>query len=100
MLRNKISNESFKNLLNDLEESIYIWQKKQKEKLNDKRFNAKTYLAGALGYKDEKILYRFLDPNDNSAAKIGIEDVEIIVMETGDITPLENYIESLKQEVR
>lgn len=90
------SRELFDDLLNDLEESIFIWQKKQKEIQNDKRFNAKKYLAQALGYKDENIVHRFLDPNNSASVKFGVEDLEKIITEIEDISPLENYLESLK----
>jgi hypothetical protein len=90
------SRELYDDLLNDLEEAIFTWQKEQKQIQNDKRFNAKKYLAQALGYKDENIVHRFLDPNNSASVKLGIEDVEKILLEINDLTPLENYLTGLK----
>lgn len=92
------TNEDYQGLLEDLEESILVWQKFVKDRNNDKRFNARKFLADKLQYKDPKILYKFLDPNDNSNAKLGVEDLQIIIETTGDITPLENYLEALKKK--
>jgi len=91
-------NEFYQALLEDLEESILVWQKYIKDRNNDKRFNARKFLADKLQYKDSKILYKFLDPNDNSNAKLGVEDLQIIIETTGDITPLENYLDALKKK--
>lgn len=92
-------NELYNVFLEELEESIIHFQKEIKAKGNDKRFNARAYLANQLGYKDERILYRFLDPNDISRAKIGLKDIELIVLHTNDITPLENFIKELKKKI-
>jgi len=91
-------NEIYEALLEDLEESILVWQKFVKSENNDKRFNARKFLADKMQYKDPKILYRFLDPNDNSNAKLGVEDLQTILQSTGDLTPLENYLEALKKK--
>lgn len=93
-------NESYNSFLEELEESIIHFQKEVKAKGNDKRFNARAYLANQLGYKDERILYRFLDPNDISRAKIGLRDIELIILNTKDITPLENFIKDLKKKIQ
>ena len=90
------SRELYDDLLNDLEEAIFVWQKEQKQIQNDRRFNAKKYLAQALGYKDENIIYKFLDPNNSASVKLGIEDLEKISIEINYLTPLENYLTGLK----
>ena len=87
-------NEAYETLLEELEESIIIWQKKVKQNGTDKRFNARAYLAEKMGYKDPKLIYRFLDVNDISRAKLGVKDVQIIADVTGDYTPFENFIKS------
>ena len=89
---------AFNQLLSELEESILIWQRKQRTGENGKFFNAKKYLAKILDYKDINIIYRFLDPNDTSLVKFGIEDVETICVTIKDFKPLENYVNNLKAE--
>jgi hypothetical protein len=98
MLGERDTNEAYITLLDELEEAILIWQKKQKEVRKDKRFSAKKFLAKKLGYKDENVIYRFLDPYDMSKAKMGIEDVQIISETINDFNPLKNFIESLETE--
>lgn len=98
MLKNFKTSQIYDELLYDVEESILKWQQKQKTIQNDKRFSAKKYLANILGYKDENILYKFLDPNNSASVKFGIEDLQKILMEIEDLTPLKNFIESLESE--
>lgn len=90
--------EFYETLINEVEEAILVWQIKQKQIQKDKKFNAKKYLGAVLGYKDEHIIYRFLDPNNSASAKFGIEDLQKILMEIEDLTPLKNFVESLELE--
>lgn len=92
--------QSYLRLIEEVDEAMMIWQKEQKAKRWDVRFNAKRYFANILGYIDENILYKFLDPNNSASVKFGIEDLEKIICEIKDFAPLENYIESLKQEFK
>lgn len=95
-----IHSDAYLSLLQDLEEMIMVWQKSMREKTRDRKFNARHTLAEQLGYKDAKILYRWLDPNDAANFKLGIKDVEKICRIIGDVTPLANYIESLQKDIR
>lgn len=99
-MNGQLSSTDFTNLLQDIEETIIVWQKQMKEKMRDRRFNARQYLAEQLGYKDPKVIYKLLDINDISKYKFGIEDLERIIRITKDITPLRNYVDALEEELR
>lgn len=92
------SNETYDQLLNELEESILSWQKEQRKNPNNKFFNAKKYLAKSLNYKDENVVWKFLDPSDTSNAKLGVMDLQKIMEIIDDFTPLKNYITALKKK--
>jgi hypothetical protein len=86
--------------LNDIDNAILDWQQKQKKMRDDVSFNAKRYLAVQLGYRDEHIIYRFLDPNNSASAKFGIEYLIKIMFELNDFTPIENLVKNVKDEYR
>ena len=68
-----IITKEYRELLEDLSESIIKWQQKEKLRRRDKRFSAMKFLSTMLGYKDPNIIWKFLDAGNVAKCKLGFQ---------------------------
>lgn len=86
-------------LLELLEEAILNFQRKEKKRTKNLRYNAKKDFAQLCNYKDPNIIYKMLDPYDSSNAKLGMNDLDKMINRMQDVSFLETYLELKKKEL-